>query len=103
MYSNSIRQNQSMYCLLKAGSTLYIKSGKLHLIALPQFLEGLAWQTDTVLGADSVYHSEYGGWVELRAIEACDLLVQSPEPARHWLHALSSAWQVLLADWHPSR
>jgi|GEM_PF-1522477 len=102
MYRNSIRQGQSMHCLLTAGSTLYIKSGKLRLIALPQFLEGVAWQIDTVLDADSVYYSEHGGWVELQALQACDLLVQRPEPTLHWLHVLSGAWQALQAGWRPS-
>ncbi|PXX44822.1 hypothetical protein [Undibacterium pigrum] len=96
MHSSSIRQDQSMHCLLTAGSTLYVKTGKLRLIALPQFLEGWAWQADTVLDADSVYHTEHGGWVELHALKACDLLVQRPEPARRW-------WHVLMSVWGPSR
>jgi len=100
MYSNSIRQDQSMHCLLTAGSTLYVKTGKLRLIALPQFLEGWAWQADTVLDADSVYHTEHGGWVELHALQACDLLVQRPDPAARWWHVLMDAWQ---AAWRRSR
>lgn len=103
MHSNSIRQDQSMHCLLAAGSTLYVMTGKLRLIALPQFLEGLAWQADTVLDADSVYYSEHGGWVELQALQASDLLVQGPEPTRHWWHVLMHAWQALQAAWRPSR
>ncbi|MFZ6735746.1 hypothetical protein ACO0LG_27750 [Undibacterium sp. Ji42W] len=98
MHSNSIRQDQSMHCLLAAGSTLYVKTGKLRLIAWPHFIEGLAWQADTVLDTGSVYQVPHDGWVELRALQTSDVLLQKPEPA-YWRQALVQAWQLLRACW----
>ncbi len=94
MHSNSIRQDQSMHCLLAAGSTLYVKTGKLRLIAWPQFLEGLAWQAEIVLSTGGVYQVPHDGWVELRALQASDVVLQKPEPAGWW-HMLVRAWQSL--------
>lgn len=89
---HTIKTGQRLQVLLMADSKLHLHTGRLHILAAPQFLEGVAWQVDTVLISGALFTVERDGWVELQAIEASEILIQQAEPV--------SWWQALQQRWH---
>ncbi|MBC3920917.1 hypothetical protein H8L32_25860 [Undibacterium sp. CY18W] len=92
MQCHKIQQGQRLQCLLVPGSSLRVQSGKLQIQSAPQFLEGVAWQVDTLLCAGMSYQPQHHGWVDVQALEASELLIQQTEAAG-WLQKLSRAWR----------
>lgn len=92
MDTHTIKACQRLQVLLTTDSRLHLHNGCLHILAAPQFLEGVAWQVDTVLSSGALFTAERDGWVELQAIETSELLIQQAEPV--------SWWQALQRRWH---
>ncbi|MFZ6871411.1 hypothetical protein ACO0LF_05005 [Undibacterium sp. Di27W] len=88
---HTIKAGQRLHVLLMTDSKLHLHKGCLQIVSAPQFLEGVAWQVDTMLSAGALFSAERDGWVELRALETCDLLIQQVESV--------SWWQGLLQLW----
>ncbi|MBI3730533.1 MAG: hypothetical protein HY254_19665 [Burkholderiales bacterium] len=92
MDTHTIKAGQRLQVLLTTDSRLHLHKGRLHIWAAPQFLEGVAWQVDTVLSSGALFTAERDGWIELQAIETSELLIQQVESV--------SWWQSLQQLWH---
>ena len=92
MDTYTIKAGQRLQVLLMTDSRLHLHKGRLHILAAPQFLEGVAWQVDTVLSSGALFTAERDGWIELQAIETSELLIQQVAPV--------SWWQALQQLWH---
>ena len=99
MQRGTIKKGQQSACLLLAGSSLYVQSGKIHVFAAPQFLEGVAWQNEEILHAGMAYIVQRDGWIQLQALEASELLIQQVV-AKRWIPSLKLAWRSLFAVRH---
>ncbi|MFZ6777566.1 hypothetical protein ACO0LD_12120 [Undibacterium sp. Ji83W] len=88
---HTIKAGQRLQVLLMTDSRLHLHKGRLHILAAPQFLEGVAWQVDTVLSSGALFTAERDGWIELQAIETSELLIQQVAPV-NWWQALQQLW-----------
>lgn len=94
MHISIIKKDQCLQQLLLAGSSLYVKSGSLRMVAAPQFLEGFAWQTDVVLSEGMGHVVERDGWVQLHGLHASEMLIQ-PAQQSQVVHSLTRLWHGL--------
>lgn len=94
MHVSRFNKDQKLQYLLRAGSSLYLKSGCLQLMIAPQFLEGVAWQADITLTAGTVHQVENGGWIQLHALQAGELHIKQAS-TRLWPQAVTAIWGFL--------
>ena len=82
--SLALAQGELRQLLLEEGSTLLVVSGRLAVTSPPLWVAESMMSPRRVVEPEAVWIAEPGGWVELQALQATQLVVIAPGSVSLW-------------------